>query len=135
MEKNILDPPNEIDLFSLHLSFRPLMDQSIKEFVATWNAHGISTRHLGLKNRSPNRLFRDGLIDLTERSIDENKDFTDPASTATSLVYPRDISKGLWYISVVYPWDIPEMFLIPTMRCTKGDIWAMLQKSYRIYVP
>ena len=64
MGERVLDQDNHIDLFCLHLVYIPLIQQFIKEFVRSWNLHGLSTvkGHL-----SPVRLFELGLFTLRER--------------------------------------------------------------------
>ena len=39
----LLDPDNEVHIFSLHLVYLNLINDSLKEFVDQWNHHGIST--------------------------------------------------------------------------------------------
>lgn len=53
----ILDPLNEVDIFSLHFIFLPRLNRSLNEFQASWNLHALSTEG----NMSPYQLFFEGL--------------------------------------------------------------------------
>lgn len=53
----ILDPLNEVDLFSLHFVFLPRLKQSLHDFQSSWNLHCLSTEG----NMSPYQLFVEGL--------------------------------------------------------------------------
>ena len=50
---NILDPLNDTDLFCLHYTFIPRINQTLKHFVDSWNNHALSTE----SNLSPTQLF------------------------------------------------------------------------------
>ena len=52
-EEKILDPLNDVHIFSLHLVYIPRINQALKEFVSQYNDHPIRTEH----NSSPRQLF------------------------------------------------------------------------------
>ena len=55
--EGILDPLNEVDLFSLHFIFLPRLNHRLLEFQASWNLHSLSTEG----NMSPYQLFFEGI--------------------------------------------------------------------------
>lgn len=59
MERSgLLDPVNEIHLFSLHFVYLPEINRSLQEFVNQWNHHGISTE----RGLSPLQLWTQGIL-------------------------------------------------------------------------
>ena len=54
----LLDPDNEVHIFSLHLVYLNLINDSLKKFVDQWNHHGISTEQ-GL---SPLQLWTESIL-------------------------------------------------------------------------
>jgi hypothetical protein len=58
-EEEKLDPLNEVDIFCLHLVYKPRINHALKEFVISWNNHAISTEH----NHTPNQLFVEGFME------------------------------------------------------------------------
>ena len=59
MERSgLLDPVNEIHLFSLHFVYLPEINRSLQEFVNQWNHRGISTE----RGLSPLQLWTQGIL-------------------------------------------------------------------------
>ena len=54
----LLDPDNEVHIFSLHLVFLKLINDSLQEFVNQWNYHGISTE----RGSSPLQLWTESIL-------------------------------------------------------------------------
>lgn len=57
-ECGLLDPLNDVHLFSLHYVYLPRINQALEIFKQSWNNHGIRTMH----NASPQQLFTEGAI-------------------------------------------------------------------------
>lgn len=58
MEENLLlDPDNEIHMFSLHYIYLNHLNLALQQFSDAWNHHGMSTE----RNMSPLQLFISGL--------------------------------------------------------------------------
>jgi hypothetical protein len=49
----VLDPINELDLYSLHYVYLPRINRSLAHFEEGWNHHGIRTA----SHMSPHQLF------------------------------------------------------------------------------
>ena len=56
----LLDPLNDYHLFALHYVFIPRVNKSLKDFVAAWNNHGVSSE----RNMTPLQLFTAGVYKL-----------------------------------------------------------------------
>ena len=54
----LLDPDNEVHIFSLQLVFLKLINDSLEEFVNQWNHHGISTE----RGSSPLQLWTESIL-------------------------------------------------------------------------
>ena len=57
---DLLDPTNEIHIYSLHLVYLHRINTSLKGFKEAWNYHKIRTEH----NRTPHQLFTEGVLRL-----------------------------------------------------------------------
>lgn len=68
----LLDPVNEIHLFSLHYVYLPRLNRSLKQFASGWNCHSIRTEHA----HSPLQLYTSGVL-LLQRSGLTALDFLD----------------------------------------------------------
>ena len=55
----ILDCLNEVDLFCLHFTFIPRINDALEAFIESWNNHALSTAH----SLTPNQLFIRGCIE------------------------------------------------------------------------
>lgn len=76
-DRGLLDPLNEIHLFTLHYIYLPRINKTLEGFIDGWNSHKVRTAGY----RTPNQLFvegslrlhRSGLtaLDFLER-VDEN---------------------------------------------------------------
>lgn len=72
--EGVLDPSCDVDLYSLHLAFLPVIQKLLDEFVEYWNLHGLSS----IPGRpSPVRLFEMGLFTLREKGEREGRTFTE----------------------------------------------------------
>ena len=56
----LLDPLNEVHLYSLHYVYLPRINTAISIFRDGWNSHGLRTMH----NSSPRQLFVSGALRL-----------------------------------------------------------------------
>ena len=54
-----LDVDNEIDLLALHLTYIPIINEAIQQFIGEWNNHPLSTQ----SNYSPRQLWFLGMIE------------------------------------------------------------------------
>ena len=61
----MLDPLNEIHLFSVHYVFVPRINRSLQEFKDAWNSHKIRTA----SNKSPQQLFTAGMMILQHSQL------------------------------------------------------------------
>lgn len=57
-----LDPDNEIHLMALHLTYIPIINQAIRQFVNEWNNHPLSTE----SNYSPRQLWMLGMLEAND---------------------------------------------------------------------
>ena len=55
-ETGVLNIEDEVQLFCLHYVFIPRINNSLREFMTTWNHHPLSTE----RNRSPLQLWLTG---------------------------------------------------------------------------
>ena len=56
--QGILDPLNEVDVFSLHYCFLPIVNKAIESFQEAWNNHKVSTEG----NATPYQLYLAGMM-------------------------------------------------------------------------
>lgn len=56
-ESGLLDPDDEVDLYALHLVFKPMLQSACKRFQLNWNVH----KHRSLHHKSPQWAFNKGL--------------------------------------------------------------------------
>ena len=54
----LLEPVNEVHLFSLHLLYLQEINKSLEEFTRQWNYHGLSTKG----GSSPLQLWTEGIL-------------------------------------------------------------------------
>ena len=59
-ECQLLDPVNELHLFSLHFVFLPRINRALQEMERDWAYHPISSAN----NRSPYQLWHSGMAQL-----------------------------------------------------------------------
>lgn len=64
-QHGILDHLNEHHLWALHYVFLPRINQSLKEFVNSWNSHPIRTAN----HKSPQQLFIAGALVLQQSGL------------------------------------------------------------------
>ena len=57
-EVQCLDVDNEIDLFALQISYLPIINEAVSQFIEEWNNHSISTQ----ANYSPRQLWFLGIL-------------------------------------------------------------------------
>ena len=62
----LLNPLNELHLFSLHFVFLPRINRSLDAFRDGWNQHGIRTEG----NHSPLQLFHSGILRLQNSGLE-----------------------------------------------------------------
>ena len=79
-EAGILDRNNTLHLFILHYIYLPRVNVAIDSFTRAWNRHPMRTE----RNWSPERMWTNGMIDITNRNLsavadvrDENNDVQD----------------------------------------------------------
>jgi hypothetical protein len=79
-EAGILDRNNTLHLFILHYIYLPRVNVAIDSFTRAWNRHPMRTE----RNWSPERMWTNGMIDVTNRNLsavadvrDENNDVQD----------------------------------------------------------
>lgn len=63
--RGLLDPVNELDLYSLHYVYLPRIRRSLVHFQQGWNHHGIRTAD----NKSPYQLFTAGALQLQQSGM------------------------------------------------------------------
>ena len=63
--QGMLDPVNERDLYALHFTFLPRINQALSKFQDGWNRHGIRTEH----NMTPYQLFTYGALQLQHTGL------------------------------------------------------------------
>ena len=64
-QHGILDHLNEHHLWAVHYVFLPRINQSLKEFVNSWNSHPIRTAN----HKSPQQLFIAGALVLQQSGL------------------------------------------------------------------
>lgn len=57
---NLLNPIDDVDIFSLHYVYIPRINQGLHEFVQSWNHHGMRTE----RGQTPHQLFTSGSLQL-----------------------------------------------------------------------
>lgn len=68
----ILDPLNETHLYSLHLTFKPRINDALQELTQDWNHHPISSA----RNMSPHQIWRLGLIEYQQNNPESFDELT-----------------------------------------------------------
>lgn len=61
-EKGLLNPGNEVDLYCLHYVAFGLLQNSIHQFLLSWNHHSLGTEG----EKTPVQLFIKGLYNLAK---------------------------------------------------------------------
>ena len=64
-QHDLLNPMDEKHLFALHYVFLPRINESLFQFMNSWNHHPIRTVH----NKSPQQLFSSGLLLLRNSGL------------------------------------------------------------------
>ena len=64
-QNDLLDPLDEVHLYSLHYVYLPQINRAIEHFKKAWNSHGIRTE----KGMTPQQLFTAGALQLRESGI------------------------------------------------------------------
>ena len=64
-QHDLLNPMDEKHLYALHYVFLPRINNSLTQFVNSWNHHPIRTAH----NKSPQQLFSSGLLLLRNSGL------------------------------------------------------------------
>ena len=59
-QQDLLDPLNEIQLFTIHYVFLPRINRSLRKFQDAWNHHSLRTEG----NSTPHQLFTSGVLAL-----------------------------------------------------------------------
>ena len=65
---SLLDPLNEVDMYCLHTSYVPYVNENLQTFLEAWNHHSISTEH----NRTPEQLFLTSVSESVTNSDSES---------------------------------------------------------------
>ena len=79
-----LDPLNEVDIYCLHSTYVPHIQQSLDAFVQAWNNHAISTEH----NATPEQLFLTSLLESAQVESDSESSDTDCSMIASNEAVP-----------------------------------------------
>ncbi len=61
----MLDPIDQLDLYSLHYVYLPRINSSLRQFEEGWNHHGIRTA----AHKSPHQLFAAGALQLQRSGL------------------------------------------------------------------
>ena len=75
-DSGIMDPNNELDLYSLHYVFLPLIQKQLDCFRHAWAHHPLRTE----RNRTPQQLW---ILSLQTMNMEDE---AHPAVTGTSVV-------------------------------------------------
>ena len=68
-EIQLLCPTNELQLYSLHFTFIPILNKQLKDFQSSWNNHHLRSEH----GFTPNQLWLQGLQDCNiDFNVDDN---------------------------------------------------------------
>ena len=62
---DLLNPIDDVHIFSLHYIFIPRINQALQQFLAAWNFHGVRTEH----GQTPNQLFTAGSLLLRNSGL------------------------------------------------------------------
>ena len=57
-DAGLLHPNNDLDIFSLHYVYLPLLNHKLEQFCSTWRHHPLRTEH----NKTPRQLWLSGFI-------------------------------------------------------------------------
>ena len=75
-ENNVLDPVNDLDLFSLHVIFVPRINKCLQHFKSSWNVHPLHTEN----HWSPKKIWTNGIIQPANTGLCGVQDVFDPLS-------------------------------------------------------
>ena len=79
-----LDPLNEVDIYCLHSTYVPHIQQSLDAFGEAWNNHAISTEC----NATPEQLFLTSLLESPQVESDSESSDTDYNTIASNEAVP-----------------------------------------------
>ena len=113
-DEGILDPMNEIHLFSLHYVYVPRVQRALDEFKAQWNSHPVSTE----SNLSPEQLF----IEVTFNSA-PHKEATDDGVTGGNEMLGTGADTAI-FLSAIFRVKGPIV-------TSKGGGWWFSEKNHR----
>ena len=83
---NLLDPTNEMHLFSLHYVYLPRINSALRVFYESWNHHPIRTEH----NKSPHQLFIEGSLRLQRSGLVALDFFEETKMTIQKSVFSQN---------------------------------------------
>ena len=66
-DEGMLDPSDDIDLFSLHIAFTDYINVALRELQIDWNEHPMSTA----RNMSPHQIWYDGMTSYQDSNREE----------------------------------------------------------------
>ena len=94
--QGMLDPLNEVDVFSLHFCFLPIVNKATESFQEAWNNHKVSTEG----NATPYQLYLAGMMAAYTQpvvpqlpSLFSNTGTTQPARPGEHVQVPRSCFK------------------------------------------
>lgn len=71
---NILDPANDVHLFTLHYVFLPRIQHLLNEFISMWNNHPLRT----VGNKTPKNIWSQGMLDSANANLSAVQSIMDP---------------------------------------------------------
>ena len=120
---DLLDPTQEIHLYSLHYIYLPRINRSLSSFREAWNHHRIRTEH----NKTPHQFFTEGTLHLHSSGL-ASLDFLDKSyGTEDDLVISSPDDEGV---------HVPENCLTLTdehfEELQRGVDWNSASQNYGI---
>ncbi len=132
----ILDVDDEIDLLALHLTYMPIINEAINQFVSEWNNHPLSTQ----SNYSPRQLWFLGMVsgennpscavqdilmghnEIESYGVDEDEEYVnEPEDQRVSVLpCPYELTEqqqmDVQNIRLAYPADINGTEIYPAVK-------------------
>ncbi|XP_070535251.1 uncharacterized protein [Ptychodera flava] len=110
-EKLLLDIDNDIDIFCLHFTYLPRINQDLRHWQEGWNHHKLSTAN----SSSPRQLWIQGSMEMAHSSYRAMRELFEPRTEDEILHFGVDWDGPL-------PEDTTEDTVeVPQVRCPLED--------------
>lgn len=110
---HVLDPNNDVHMFSLHFVFMPRINNALENFVAAWNRHGISSAG----NRTPMQLWLMGMNSVAHSNLRVAQETFEQYETY-GIDWNGPLPRGEWngHVTENERVEVPEVNFTPSQQ-------------------